>query len=71
MDAYESDSPNVVKRVSFMFPKHVGERDSEEAKVLAILEALYPYSCASQEELILENDSLNAVTWVTQVRRGL
>lgn len=54
-----------------MFSKHVGVRDSNEAEGLAILEALHVYSATFLEELIVESDSLNTVSWVIKGRRPM
>lgn len=51
-----------------MFSKHVGVRDSNEAKVLAILEALRLLSRYFMEVLIMESDSSNAIAWVSNRR---
>ena len=51
-----------------MFSKHVGIRDSNEADVLAILEALCIYMNSYQCRLIVERDSSSAITWVNSFR---
>lgn len=47
------------------FSKHVGHMESNEAEVVAILEVLRIFASSSfQELLIVDSDSLNAITWV-------
>ena len=48
-----------------MFSKHTGICDSNEADVLAILEGLRCFSRNFHGVLIVESDSSNAITWVT------
>ena len=48
-----------------LFFKGVGVRDSNEAGVLAILEALRIFSRLLQGSLIVESDSFNAISWVS------
>lgn len=43
----------------------VGIQDSNEAKILSILEALRIFCSLYQQLLILESDSSNAISWVT------
>ena len=47
--------------IIYMFSKHVGIKDSNEAEVLAILEALLIYRSSYHQSLILESDSPNAI----------
>lgn len=49
-----------------LFSKGVGIGDSNEAEALAILEALRIFSRSFYGSLILENDSSNAMSWVSQ-----
>ena len=51
----------------FMFSKNVGIKESNEAEVLAILEALRIFSSTFKESLIVESDSSNAIRWVSKV----
>ena len=51
--------------VLFMFSKRVGVCDSNEAEVLASLEALRCFSRCFQGDLIVESDSSNAIAWVS------
>lgn len=46
------------------FSKHFRVKDSNRAEVLAILDALSPYSGIFLEQFIVESESLNAVSWV-------
>lgn len=46
-----------------MFSKNVRIRDSNEAKVLAILEAPQIFSTSFQGSLMMESDSSNAISW--------
>ena len=52
-----------------MFSKHTGQKDSNEAEILAILEALRSYSGRFLEDLIGESDFLNDISWV-DYRKG-
>ena len=49
----------------FTFLKFVGVKDSNEVKVLAILEALRIFSGFFKWKLMVESNSLNAITWVS------
>lgn len=51
-------------KVLYMFSKHVGFKESNEAEVQAILEALRLYHSSYQLYLIVESDSTNAIYWV-------
>ena len=53
-----------------MFSKNVGIKESNEAKVLAILEALRIFSFTLKENLIVESDSSNAIRWASKAERG-
>lgn len=54
--------------VFIMFLKHIGYMDSNEAEVVAILEAIQIYNSSSlQSKLVHESDSLNAMSWLTSV----
>ena len=53
------------------FSKHVGVRDSNEAEVLAILEAFWCFSRLFHYELIIESDSSNAIAWVSNRKVNL
>lgn len=46
-----------------MFSKHVGIKDSNEAEISAILEAFCIYCLSFQLSLIVESDSIYAVSW--------
>ena len=50
--------------VVHMFSKHVGMKYSNEAEVLAILEALHIYQFFFHHYLIVASDSVNAISWV-------
>ena len=54
--------------VKYIFSKHVGIKDSNEAKVLAILEAPRIYRSSYNQALIVESDSANAITWMKAFR---
>ena len=45
-----------------MFSKHVRIKDSNEVEVLAILESLHIYGNLFQDSLIMESDSVNAIS---------
>lgn len=64
-------SSNNKGEVRFVFSKHVGVKDSKKAEVKAILEALRIFSHSFQESLIVESDSLNAISWVSSSNKGL
>ena len=53
-----------------MFSKHTGVCDSNEAEVLAILEALRCFSRNFHGVLIVESDSSNAIAWVANRKRN-
>ena len=48
-----------------MFSKNVGICDSNEAEVLAILEGLRLFARTYIGSLLVESDSSNAITWVS------
>lgn len=50
-----------------MFFTSIGVKDSNEAKILAILEASRIYARSFQEFLIVESDLINAISWATGV----
>lgn len=50
-----------------MFSKHIEVRDLNEAEVLAILEVLRLYSKYFLDKLIVEINSLNAISWVNSL----
>ena len=54
---------NFKGEVVFVFSKHVGIKDSSEAKVLVILEALRIYYSFYYHNLIMESDLVNAISW--------
>ena len=46
----------------------MGYMDSNDGEVVAILEAIQIYNSSSlQSKLVLESDSLNAMSWLTSV----
>lgn len=45
-------------------------QDSNEAVVMAILEAILIYSSSFQDKLIIESDSSNAISWVLLWNEG-
>lgn len=50
-------------KILYMFSKNVGGKDSNEAEILAILEAFCIYGRSFQFNLIVESDSFNVVSW--------
>lgn len=56
---------NTKGEVLLMFPKHVSICDSNEAKVLSILEALWLFFFFFHGRLIVESDSSNTIEWVS------
>ena len=54
--------------VLYMFSKHVGIKDSNEMEVLTILEAPCIYHSFYHHNLIMESDSINAISWVKSLR---
>lgn len=57
-------SRNHKGEVLHLFSKHVEIKDSNEAELLAILEALHIFNTLYQNLLIVERDSSNAISWV-------
>lgn len=53
-----------------MFLMHVGVKDSNKAKVMAILEALPIFSSSLQVKLIIRSDSSNDVSSVSSLTKG-
>lgn len=54
--------------VLYMFSKHLGIKDSNEAEMMAILEALCIYRDTFQFNHIVENNSINAISWARTYR---
>lgn len=54
-----------------MFSKSIGIKDSNEAEVLAILEAFCMFVCVHNSKLIVESDSSDAIYWGIGFLRGL
>ena len=52
------------------FSSYIGVKDSNEAEILAIHEALKLYKVSFNHPLIVESDSLNAISWVTNLAKG-
>lgn len=48
-----------------MFPKSIGVQDSNEAKMVAILEALHMFVDVYNVKLIVKSDSCNAFGWIS------
>lgn len=48
-----------------MFSKHAGVKDSNEAEVSAILEALKICLTSCHDKVITESDSSNDISWVS------
>ena len=59
---------NHIGELLYMFSKNVGIKDSYEAEILAILEALRNYHCPFQYPPVVESDSMNAVYWARSFR---
>lgn len=53
-----------------MFSEHVGPKNSNEAEVIDILEALQIFSHSFQDRLIVLSDSFIANSWVTTSDNG-
>lgn len=51
--------------VTLMFSKNAGSKESNEAEIMAVLEALCIFSAFFPTKLIVESDSENAVRWVS------
>lgn len=47
-----------------MFSKHVGCMESNEAGMVAILEALQIFTPSFNTKLVVESDSMNGISWV-------
>lgn len=54
--------------VLYIFSKNVGIKDTNEAGILAILEALYNFTFSFQSHLIVESNSSNAIFWVNSFK---
>lgn len=52
------------------FSSYFGGKDSNEAKVLAILEALRLFRVSFQQHLIVESKSFNVISWVSNSAIG-
>lgn len=52
------------------FSSYIGGKDSNEAKVLAILEALRLFRVSFQPHLIVESKSFNVISWVSNSAIG-
>lgn len=52
--------------ILLMFSKHVGSKESNEAEVVAMLEALRIFSGSFQGKLIVKSNSVNVMAWVSQ-----
>lgn len=50
--------------MSVLFSNPMGMKDSNEAEVLAIFEALPIFSRSFQRPLMVESDFVNAITWM-------
>lgn len=48
-----------------MFPKSIGVKDSNEAKMVAILEVLRMFVDVYNVKLIMKSDSCNAIAWIS------
>ena len=53
------------------FSTYIGVKDSNEAEIFAILEALRVYKVLFNHPLIVESDSLNAISWVANSAKSL
>lgn len=51
--------------ILFMFSMSVGVKESNEAEVMATLEALWYFSLSYRIKLMVEGDSANAVKWAS------
>ena len=54
--------------VMYKFSKHVGIKNSNEAEVSAILEALRIYQSSCQQSIHVKSDSDNAIAWMKSIR---
>ena len=61
---------NYKGEVLFMFSKYIGIKDSNEAEVLAILEALRIFVSNNFHSIVVESDSLNAISWTFCLKKG-
>lgn len=55
----------IVKEFLAIFSKHVGCLDTNEVKLLAILEALHMFTSHFYASLVVESDLTNDVHWVS------
>lgn len=53
-----------------MFPKSIGVKDSNEAKMVAILDALRMFVDVYNEKLVVESDYCNAIAWISVSKVG-
>ena len=53
--------------VLYMFSKNVGNKDSNKADVIAILEALKVFVQLFRVSSVVESDSANAIHWVSNL----
>lgn len=48
-----------------MFPKSIGVKDSNEAKMVAILKALRMFVDVYNVKLVVKSDSYNVIAWIS------
>ena len=58
-------------RSDFVLNLFIDAKDSKEAEILSILETLRLFSALFRQPLIVESDSLNAISWVSNAAKGL
>lgn len=56
--------------VLFMFSKHADLRESNEVDMLSTLKALMIFLYSFHGRVIVENDSTNAISWLTSMEEG-
>lgn len=56
--------------ILFSFSSFIGVKDLNEAEILAILEAIRLFNVSFWQPLIMESDSLNTISWVSNVAKG-
>ena len=61
---------NCIGEILYIFSKHAGNKESSEAKVLAILEAPRIFSRSFHGLLVVKSDLSNVVAWISSTGVG-
>ena len=54
----------------FYFSSSIGVKESSEAEIISIIEVLRSFSVSFRQTLIVESDSLNLISWVSNETKG-